>query len=163
MKRILTWLTGMFLISLCLLGCASVVKTDLKSLSDTPEGYSEPIGKYTIVIITTDLKSVVDAPENYFGKNIELSGYVQENSFEQGINDWRFILEDKGESTIDCYEWKFNDADLPGLEIALRQAAKDHDQITVLGKLERGTTIDLELIEIGGQTYNSDRPLWQYD
>ena len=162
MKNPVRWFAGTLFISLFYLGCTSVVRTDLASLSGSSEGYSEPIGKYSIVIITTEIESVMDNPEAYAGRTVELSGYVKERNI-GGTNGWSFILEDGRSNSINCYEWEFNDADLTELEIVLRQAMKGDEEITIVGKFEKGQNIELESIEARGQTYPTDKPLWQYE
>ncbi|MBW1829951.1 MAG: hypothetical protein JRI74_11090 [Deltaproteobacteria bacterium] len=155
MKNPVRWFAGTLFISLFFLGCTSVVRTDLESLSDSSEWYS-------IVIVTTEIESVMDNPEAYAGRTVELSGYVKERSVEI-YNGWSFILEDARSNSINCYEWEFNDADLTELEIVLRQAMKEDEEITIVGKFEKGQNIELESIEARGQTYPTDKPLWQYE
>ncbi len=162
MANTLKWFAGILLISLFFWGCTSVVRTDLAHLGGSPEGYSDPIGKYSIIIITTDMESVMDNPEAYDGRTVEMSGYVNERTFE-GPNGWGFSLEDAGKTSINCYEWEFNDANLTELEIALRQAAVKGEEITVLGKFTKEQKIELQSIEARGQTYMTDKPLWEYE
>ncbi len=162
MENSMKWFAGTLFISLIFWGCTSVVRTDLESLSVSPEGYSEPIGKYSIVIITTEMESIVENPEAYTGRTVEMAGYVQERSFE-GNHGWSFILEDASVNAINCYEWEFNEANLTELEIALRQAAKEGEEITVLGKFTEGQKIELESVEARGQTYATDKPMTQYE
>ncbi len=160
MKNIIKLLAGILFISFFFMGCTSVMRTDLESQSGLPEGYSEPIGRNSIVIIMTDMESVMDDPEPYTGRTVEMSGYVSERSFE-GANDWNFILEDASANSINCYKWGSNDTDLTELEIALRQAATDGEEITVLGKFTKGKMIELESIEAMGKTYETNKPLWE--
>ena len=143
MKEILIWIFGLVL-SLILNSCAPMIKTDLQSLKDNPEKYQ---GK--IVIITTDIKSVFEAPEAYLGKKIELKGYVEYKGFRE-FRNWNFILKDKEGRSIRCYEREYRVEAWIIPVMAIRKAARNNEQLTVVGKLQKGLKIELDWIEYEG-------------
>jgi hypothetical protein len=111
---------------------------------------------------TTDIESVLDTPDAYIGKKIELAGYIEEKNL-NGFKDWGFILSDKSGKSIACYEFGTGDIDLIEQEIALRQAKKRNELVTVVGKLGKGLRVELETFETGGQIYNTDKLIWDYE
>ncbi|RLA93934.1 MAG: hypothetical protein DRG25_03570 [Deltaproteobacteria bacterium] len=149
MKEILIWIFVLVL-SLILNSCAPLVKTDLQSLKDNPEKYQ---GK--IVIITTDIKSVFEAPEAYLGKKIELKGYVEYKGFRE-LRNWNFILKDKEGRSIRCYEREYRVEAWIIPVMAIRKAARNNQQLTVVGKLQKGLKIELDWIEYEGLTIDTD-------
>ena len=136
--------------SLSLFSCAPLVKTDLKSLKDNPEKYQ---GKR--VVVTTDLKSVVEKPEDYLGKKIELTGYVKYKGF-RNFTYWNFILKDEEVRSLRCYEREYRIRSWIMPVMALRRAERENEQITAVGKLEKGLEIELDWIKYKGQRFNTD-------
>jgi hypothetical protein len=137
MKKLLMFLIGAVVLSL--------------SLSAYGQGVKE-----------TDIKSVLDTPNAYMGKKIELAGYIKEKNL-NGFKDWGFILRDKNGRSITCYEFGIGDIDLIEQEITLRQAKKRTELVTVVGKLGKGLKVELETFETGGQIYNTDKLIWDYE
>ncbi len=137
-------------LSISLLACTPLVKTDLKSLNANPDEYK---GKR--VVVTTDLKSVVEKPEDYLGKKIELTGYVKTNGFRR-TGDWGFILKDEEERSVRCYEREYRIRSWNMPSMALRRAARQNGQVTVVGKLEKDLEIELDWIEYEGLHYDTD-------
>jgi len=150
MKYFLLWINTLVL-SLSLLGCAPVVKTDLTSLKKNPEKYQ---GKK--IIVTTDLKSLVDNPKDYLGRKIELTGYVKYNGF-RGFRNWNFILKDEEGRSVRCYEREYRIEAWRVPVKAVRQAERNNEPITVVGKLQKGLEIELDWIEYKGQTIDTDQ------
>jgi hypothetical protein len=108
--------------------CVSAFGSDVKI---TPKMYMEnhEIPKGKRVILVTDINRVVDEQEAYIGKKIELSGYVNENDFND-FKDWGFILSDKSGKSITCYEFETREVNFIEQEIALRQA-KERNELTM--------------------------------
>jgi len=150
MKTFLICFLGLAL-SINFLSCAPlpVVKTDLKSLSEDPEKYQ---GKK--VIITTDLKNLVENPTPYLGRKIELLGYV-EYGFKR-IGDWTFVLKDEEGRAIACYEREYRRGAWIIPTMAIRQADRNDEQITVVGILQRDQRIELDWIEYHGKIIDTD-------
>jgi hypothetical protein len=137
MKKILVLLIGVFVLSL--------------SLSAYGQGAK-----------TTDIESVLDTPNAYIGKKIELAGYIKEKQFSD-FKDWGFILSDKSGRAITCYEFETREVDFTVQEIVLRRAKKKNELVTVVGKLRNGPRLELETFETGGETYNTDKMIWDYE
>ena len=148
MKTFLICLLGSVL-SISLLSCAPLVKTDLKSLTKDPEKYR---GKR--VIITTDLKSLVENPAPYVGKQVELTGNVEGE--DRKSNYWNFILKDEEGRTVKCYEREYRVDTWIVPKMAVRQAERNNEKITVVGRLKAGLRIELDRIEYKGQTIDTD-------
>ncbi|MFH0814025.1 MAG: hypothetical protein V2A69_14490 [Pseudomonadota bacterium] len=149
MKYFRGWTMGL-VFSLSLLGCAPVVKTDLKSFKENPEAYQ---GKE--VIITTDVKSVVEDPESYLGRKIELKGFVKYNGF-RGFSHWNFFLKDEEGRSLRCYEREYRIEAWIWPTTILRRAERENEQLTVVGKLQKGKEIELDWVEYKGQTIDTD-------
>lgn len=149
MRNYLTFMMGVAFF-LNLIGCALIVKTDLKSLQENPEAYK---GKKLIII--ADIKSVVEAPEAFLNKKIELMGYVTLDGFRK-TNDWSFILKDEKDRQVRCYEREYRITSWIMPEMALRQANQGKEKVTVLGKFEKNGKIELDWIEYKGQHFNTD-------
>jgi hypothetical protein len=149
-RKLLYWMGGIAL-SLSLAGCMPVVKTDLRNLNDHPEEFK---GKK--VIVTADLESLVADPTGYDKKRVELSGYVEMKDFRRG-NDWSFTLGDGEGNFVKCYErgYRIDSWILP--EMALRRAAREKGQVTVIGKVEKNRLkIELDSIDYQGQHFSTD-------
>jgi hypothetical protein len=130
--------------------CTPLVKTDLKSLNEDPGRYK---GKR--VVVTADLRSIVEAPEDYIGKHVEVTGYVANNRLRRS-GDWAFILEDGEGSSLKCYEWRYRIDSWILPSMAIRRAAREKGQVTVVGKLEKDLEIELDWIEYEDQHYDTD-------
>ena len=149
MNRILLW-TTCFVLSLCLFACTPLVKTDLKSFNANPEEYK---GKR--VVLTTDLRSLAEKPEDYLGKDVEVTGYVKPGRL-RSSGDWGFVLEDEEGRSVRCYEWKYRAESWIMPSMALKRAASQKGQVTVVGKLEKDLEIELDSIEYEGIHYDTD-------
>ena len=156
MNKIIALLVAALFLSVSLSACGTRVRTDLKSLNENPEKYS---GKK--VIVTTDLKSVVDSPEAYVGKGVELTGYVSSTHFE-GSNEWSVILIDKKEKSVRCYIEGYKEIDLTYHEIALRKEVGKNRPVTVVGKFQKGLSIELEWFKTEGVVYTRDIITYNY-
>ena len=148
-KRVMVVVVGL-IFSLGLFGCAPLVKTDLKGFTENPEKYK---GKF--VIITADIKSVLEKPGAYVGKRIELKGYVSYKGF-WGFSHWNFMLKDEEGNSIRCYENEYRVDVWLWPDMIVKRADKNHEQLTVVGKLERGLELELRSIEYNGQTISTD-------
>lgn len=148
-KKVMVALVGL-IFSFGLFGCAPLVKTDLKGFTENPEKYK---GKF--VIITADIKSVLEKPEAYVGKRIELKGYVAYN----GVRDfsyWNFMLKDEEGKSIRCFEYEYRVDVWLWPDMIVKRADSNHEQLTVVGKLEKGPKLELRWIEYNGQTISTD-------
>ena len=139
-------------LSSSLLSCASapLVKTDLESLSANPAQYE---GKR--VIVTTDVRSLIEKPEDYWGRKVEVTGYVEINGLRRS-GDWEFILRDDEGRSVKCYEWKYRVESWILPSMALRRAASENGQVTVVGKVEKDLEIELDWIEYKDEHYDTD-------
>jgi len=159
MKKLLL-LTACLALSLAVCACAPFVKTDLKSFNANPEEYK---GKR--VVLTTDLRSLAEKPEDYLGKDIEVTGYVRLNGLRR-LGDWAFVLEDEKGRSVRCYEREYRVDSWIMPSMAIRRAAREHEQVTVVGRVERDREIELDWIEYQGQHYDTDyKPpagYWRY-
>jgi hypothetical protein len=133
-----------------LYACSPLVKTDLKSLNENPGQYK---GKR--VVVTTDLRNILETPEDYFGKKVEVTGYVTTNRLRRS-GDWSFILEDEEGRSVTCYEWKYRIDSWLMPSMAIKRAARENGQVTVVGKLEKDLEIELDWIEYEDQHYDTD-------
>ena len=131
MKRLLL-LTACLFLSISLITCtAPLVKTDLKSLNETPAHYE---GKR--VVDTTDLKSLAEEPEDYLDKDIEVTGYVRPNRLRR-YGDWAFVLEDEEGRSVRCYEREYRVDSWIMPTMAIKRAAREKEQVTVVGRVEK--------------------------
>ena len=127
-----------------------VVKTDLKTLNENPEDFE---GKE--VIITAALNTVVEDPDAYLYKKIELKGYVVYKEPWSGVY-WNFTLIDEDGNAVNCYErWYRTDIWIWPLT-AVRQARNKNEQLTVVGRFQKGRTLELDWIEYDGQMFDTD-------
>ena len=95
-------------------------------------------------------------PQKFFvDKKIELTGYVKLNGFRR-TNDWGFILQDGVGRQVRCYEREYRISSWIMPEMALRQAEKGNEKVTVEGKFEKNGKIELDWIEYKGQHFNTD-------
>jgi hypothetical protein len=130
-------------------GCAPMVKTDLKSLLADPEKY-----KGSEVIVTSDIKSVLGDKKAYLGRKVELKGYVEFYGLRR-LDPWHFILKDEEGNAVTCYEWEYRVRSWTIPEVTLRQAQKQHQEVTVVGRVE-SSRIELDWIEYQGQIIDTD-------
>ena len=149
MKRVLL-LTACLVLSLSLFACAPLVKTDLKSLNANPDEYK---GKR--VVVTTDLRSLTEKPEDYLGKDIEVTGYVRPNRLRR-YGDWAFVLEDEKGRSVRCYEREYRVDSWIMPSMAVKRAARENEQVTVVGRVEKDLEIELDWIEYEDQHYDTD-------
>ena len=150
MRRILIAIMGVVsCLGLC--SCLGpVVKTDLQSFNANPEDFE---GKE--VIITADLGTVVEDPEAYLYKKIELKGYVEYKESWIGPY-WNFTLIDEDGNSVTCYErWYRTDIWRWPLT-AVRQARNKNEQLTVVGRFQKGRTLELDWIEYDGGIMDTD-------
>lgn len=150
MSKRLTAIVGV-LWSLSLYSCAGpVVRTDLQSLNANPDGFE---GKE--VIVTTDLPTVVENPEAYLYKKIELRGRVAYKEPWRGPY-WNFALTDDEGNSVTCYErWYRADIWIWPLTV-VRHARNNDGQLTVVGRFQKGRTLELDWIEYDGQMFDTD-------
>jgi len=149
MKKFLSSTIGLAF-SLTVFSCAPLAKTDLKSLNEDPEKYA---GKH--IVVTTNLKNVVEKPEDHLGKQIELKGYVQYDEL-QKLENWNFMIKDNEGRYLKCYESNYNVAAEIWTKMVVRQADRKGEQLTVMGRLEKGLVMELDWIEYGGQHIDTD-------
>jgi hypothetical protein len=127
-----------------------VVKTDLQSLNENPEDFE---GKE--VIITAALNTVTENPDAYLYKKIELKGYVVYKEPWSGLY-WNFILIDEDGNAVNCDErWYRTDIWIWPLT-AVRHARNKNEQLTVVGRFQKGRTLELDWIEYDGQMFDTD-------
>jgi hypothetical protein len=148
-KKFMVLIMGM-IFSSSLAGCAPLVKTDLKSFNDNPEEY-----KGKDVIFTVDIKSVVEHQEAYTGKQVELRGYVTYNGF-RDFSYWNFLLNDNNGLSVRCYEDEYRVDVWSWPDTVVKGAERRHEQVAVVGKLEKGRGLELRWIEYDGQTISTD-------
>jgi len=140
---------GLVLI-LLLADCAPLIKIDSQSFIDHPQEYE---GKQ--VIITAELRQIIEAPLLFKGKKVELKGYVEYKGF-WGHQRWHFILKDGEGRTLLCYEKGYRTTAWIVPAAVVEKAARTHQQITVVGKLEEDLEIELDWIEYKGLQIDTD-------
>lgn len=159
MKRFLL-LTACLVLSISLIACTPLVKTDLKSLNANPDEYK---GKR--VVLTTDLRSLAEKPEDYLGKDVEVTGYVRPNRLRR-YGDWAFVLEDEEGRSVRCYEREYRVDSWIMPTMAVKRAAREKEQLTVVGRVEKDLEIELDWIEYKEYHYDTDyKPpsvYWRY-
>jgi len=134
-----------------LFGCAKeLVRTDLQTLQQYPDQFR---GKQ--VIVTATLQQVTADPDAYAGKKVEITGLVTHDRF-WGPPDWNFLLTDEENRTIRCYErtYRYDAWIVPVM--AIKRAALQGDEVTLVGKLENNLEIELDWFEYQGQQYDTN-------
>ena len=66
-----------------------------------------------------------------------------------------FEYDEKGRQ-VRCYEREYRITSWIMPEMALRQAEKENEKVTVIGKFEKNGKIELNQIEYKGQQFNTD-------
>jgi hypothetical protein len=125
-----------------------IVKLDLTSFNENPEAYA---GKR--VIITTDIASLLNNPTPYYHKDIEISGFINKTLF--GL-DWGFYLEDETGLSIKCYERNYRHYPWRRADMAVKRARRNKENITIVGVFGKLHDIELDWIEVGGETIDTD-------
>jgi hypothetical protein len=69
---------------------------------------------------------------------------------------WNFKLKNETGEVITCYEYNYHVEAWIMPDVAVKRAEREQEPLTVVGKLEGKSRLELDWIEYKGQHYNTD-------
>lgn len=134
--------------ALLLLDCAPVLEVNIHNFD-----FKSQRNAHTIVVAS--IEEVQKYSTLLIGRKVKIKGHVTYSGF-KNFSYWHLILKDNKGNYIRCYEETYRVEAWVIPVMAARDARKNKDLLTAVGKLKGKDLLELDWIEYKGQKIDTD-------